>query len=323
MILSSIRKISKYSINTPLIVPSFSSKGFPYVKDLYNYIKPKLTDVSLISAFDLYYKFIDENDIFPSEILFIDSGGYERNKEHDISDIYNESYIPSKWDETLYYSLIKNLKYPYQKVLVNYDYNDGQPILIQIEKAIEIFGEFPQFASDFLFKPSNINYKFIKPEDIIKHYELLKKFDIIGFTEKELGSSILERAKNLYSIRKSMRELNLETPIHIFGCSDPLSIILYFICGADIFDGLSWLRFSFNNYKPTYFNHYAIESSLWDRNDSEVKFISYIENLDLLNKLNRDLVTFAETRNLESLNLSKYQLEGILKIYNRVLKEMR
>ena len=35
-------------------------------------------------------------------------------------------------------------------------------------------------------------------------------------------------------------------PIHIFGCSDPKSIILLVLSGADIFDGLGWIKHAFN-----------------------------------------------------------------------------
>jgi hypothetical protein len=302
---ASIRNIGKLQYNTPLLVPSFSSKGFPHLKELHSFINEKLTDISLLSTYDLHYGYLDEAQIYESEIILLDSGGYERNQEHDISEIYGSQYIPKEWNESLYLKQIKMLQPITDVLVVSFDNEKPYPIKVQIDKALENFKIFPQFATDFLCKPILDKNKFIDIDNLLENMNLIKPFDVIGFTEKELGDSVLERAENIYRIRKAMSNLEMHKPIHIFGCLDPLSIILYFLCGADIFDGLSWLRFAFKKGTPTYINHHAINSGLWERQDNEVKLISYVENLEVLSNLKQQLINFTETKDWKEFDLIK------------------
>ena len=75
----------------------------------------------------------------------------------------------------------------------------------------------------------------------------MQKFDILGLTEKELGNTLLERMKNIAKIRHALDEKALNIPIHIWGGLDPMVSILYFIMGAELFDGISWLKYGFRN----------------------------------------------------------------------------
>ncbi|MGG1678743.1 hypothetical protein ACIFOT_23930 [Neobacillus sp. NRS-1170] len=317
--LAKIRTINKIDYNTPILVPSFSSKGFPHVKELHNYLKGKLTEVSLISSYDLHYGYLDPDQIYESDILIVDSGGYERNKEHDISDIYNSLYIAKEWNESLYENQVGML-HPFTDILlVNYDYQEGYPLNQQVQFAQNHFQKYPDFASDFLCKPTSNNGFFIDVDNLIQSIDLLFSFDVVGFTEKELGNSIYERATNIYRIRKALTGSGLATPIHIFGCIDPLSIILYFLCGADIFDGLSWLRFSFKDYIPTYLNHHALNHGLWDRPDNEVKIIGYLENLEVLSQLKNQLIAFAKSLDWEELHLKPREIQEIKRILASII----
>ena len=45
----------------------------------------------------------------------------------------------------------------------------------------------------------------------------LRDFDVIGFTEKEIGNSVLDRMNNIAKLRIAMRKANINKPIHIFG----------------------------------------------------------------------------------------------------------
>src|SRR5438876_12306842 len=49
----------------------------------------------------------------------------------------------------------------------------------------------------------------------------------------------------------------LETPIHIFGSLDTVTTPMYFLAGADIFDGLTWLRFVFHDGYTIYKQNYC------------------------------------------------------------------
>lgn len=66
--------------------------------------------------------------------------------------------------------------------------------------------------------------------------------EIIGIPERELGDSIIERCTNLKRIRDSLDKTDLKIPIHLLGTGNPASILMYTICGADLYDGLEWCK---------------------------------------------------------------------------------
>ena len=49
----------------------------------------------------------------------------------------------------------------------------------------------------------------------------------------------------------------METPIHVFGSLDTVTTPMYFLAGADIFDGLTWLRFAFHGGYTVYKHNYG------------------------------------------------------------------
>lgn len=312
------RMVTTIEALTPLIVPSFSSKGIVGVGNLHNYLKPYLSEASLISAYDLYHGFINQQNIYESHILFIDSGGYERIKDHDLSDIYGQEHAPKTWNMGLYNQQLAELDNLSQMVFVNYDSEVPVSIHEQVTVATNTFMKYPNVASDFLYKPTKENQAFIDIDSYCENVGLLTRFDILGFTEKELGASVLQRCCNIYKIRTELAEANLDTPIHVFGCIDPYNILVYFLCGADVFDGLSWLRFSFQDWQPTYFNSYAIVSGKWAMDDLDVKALSYAENLTKLNELKRRMVRFIETRDWNVFEFDQGTVMEIQKLLDEV-----
>lgn len=96
---------------------------------------------------------------------------------------------------------------------------------------------------------------------------------------------------------------------------DPLNIILYFLCGADIFDGLSWLRFGLHRNHPIYFNSYAISSGNWTNTNYEIRLLAAYKNLKLLEELTDKLKTFTKDQDLSVFNLderTKYEIKTII-----------
>ena len=79
----------------------------------------------------------------------------------------------------------------------------------------------------------------------LKNIELLRNFDIVGVTEREIGDSIFDRLVKIARLRKSFDLVKVTAPIHVFGGLDPLLTPLYFAAGAEIFDGLGWLRYTY------------------------------------------------------------------------------
>jgi hypothetical protein len=313
-----VRSIKKLNINTPILIPSFSSKGFPEIDQIYDSLKEKLTDASLISAYDLHYGYFEQSKIYESDVVFIDSGGYERNKNHDISDIYGVEHIGREWCEQQHVKQTQSLEPATDIVIVNYDSEKAISLEEQIEKATIFFEEFPSFATNFLCKPVRVDEILIDVDLVTQRIDKFTTFDILGFTEKELGESILERATNIYRIRSAMIHAGLDIPIHIFGCIDPLSITLYFHCGADIFDGLSWLRFSFKNGTPKYLNHYALSEGYWDKKDNEIKLLAFSENLAELRRIKEWLSEPSQLFNQSDPEFSNFCSEGIIALIEKI-----
>lgn len=310
------RIIRKIDIKTPLIVPSFSSKGFPKIIEIYDQVKEHLVDSSLISAFDLHHNLMPgDKEIYASDVLFIDSGGYEKRGEYDLAELYRHKYIPSDWSLELYETQLDKLNPLSKLVIVNFDEVDL--LESQIKKAHELFAKYPDYAHDFLFKPSS-NNNYINIEELIGKINSVTDFDILGLTESELGESIQKRCANILRIRQEMIKNDIQIPIHIFGCVDPLSILAYFLCGADIFDGLLWLRLSFNSIDglPIYNNSYAINQGRWTVQDNRLRLLSYGRNLEVLSILNAEMCKFIKTYNWDILN--KYSVKELRSIAETV-----
>jgi queuine/archaeosine tRNA-ribosyltransferase len=70
---------------------------------------------------------------------------------------------------------------------------------------------------------------------------------IIAIPERELGEGILSTAKTIHRIRQSLNDIGVYYPLHLLGTGNPISILIYTICGADSFDGLEWCQMILDN----------------------------------------------------------------------------
>ena len=62
---------------TPLLIPSFSSKGFREMKKIIKVMTEFITEAVLISAYDIHYKLLASRQLtFPS-VIFLDLGSAE------------------------------------------------------------------------------------------------------------------------------------------------------------------------------------------------------------------------------------------------------
>jgi hypothetical protein len=133
-------------------------------------------------------------------------------------------------------------------VLISYDHpKERLPIAEQIARARELAPGRTGVLREILLKPETERQKSLKIENVVPHVHSLAAFDIIGVTEKEIGPSIFERMKNIAILRMELERVDLHTPIHVFGSLDTITTPLYFLAGADIFDGLTWLRFGYRD----------------------------------------------------------------------------
>lgn len=260
----------------PLLVPSFSSKGFGHARrggrgrsrvlsnvivDLLEFAQVPSQSV-LISAYDLHFKHFDSSHdrecspldwLQKSRLIFLDSGGYELAPDFDSCEPKTPSYMPRTG-----YGLPQFLKVLERIaddathrsfVISNFDWGTAKkPLAKQIESARRVFQKVPGQLSSFILKPWAKGQHIIEPERLSsKDFKSMAGFDVIGVTEKELGNNILERLTRISQLRRGLDSVENPAPIHVWGGLDPVMTPLYFFAGAQIFDGISWLRYAYTN----------------------------------------------------------------------------
>jgi hypothetical protein len=242
---------------TPLLIPSFSSKGFPEMKQIIRMMAEFITGSCLVSAYDIHYKLLEPKQLTFPDVIFLDSGGYEARVEHDLSEAYGQDYKPKKWTPNDHHRvlLIWNSKRP--TIAISYDNpRRHSSIEHQLSAARRVRQRFPNLLHEFLVKPERKTDS-IDPKLVAKIVNQLNEFSIIGFTEHELDNKIIGRMEKIATVRKMLDEAGLKIPIHVFGSLDSLTTVLYFLSGAEIFDGLTWLRFGFHNGQTIYRQNYG------------------------------------------------------------------
>ena len=103
---------------------------------------------------------------------------------------------------------------------------------------------------------------------------------------------------NIFRIRKALDDSGCISPMHIFGSLDPISTILYFLAGAEIFDGLTWLKYSYYNGSALYTSNYGAMNSELGINvkDGQVKTMSLVKNTYYLTKMKRTMIDFIKNK---------------------------
>ncbi len=306
---SKIKHPLGFQVETPLMVPSFSSKGFAFkrkrkktdndvseVVDALEFSKEFLTECILVSAYDIFHKHINfqEKDIC-TNVTIIDSGGYESGDTYDISTTTKFNYDLKEWDVNKLINVLDSWPEHKAAIVVSFDKGNHRVSLKeQISAAKNLFEKYPKMLSTFLIKPETKEQDYIQTENILAQINELNHFKIIGLTEKELGNSILIRMLNIHRIRKSLDENGNYAPIHIFGSLDPITSILYFFAGAEIFDGLTWLKYSYLNNAAIYNSNFGVLNSELGINtrDGQVKVMAITKNTYYLEKMKYTMKDF-------------------------------
>jgi len=247
------------TVATPVLIPSFSSKGFPELRNILRMMSEFITDGILISAYDVHYKLLPPSAKirFP-RFVFLDSGGYEARVEHDLSESYGHPYRPKRWNVTTYERVLAQWSSPIPTVAVTYD-SPKQFLSLknQFRRAAEFKRTHPEFLIELLVKPERKG-GMVPIESLVANANRMRDFALVGLTEKELGDSTFERLTSVARLRTALDTAGVATPIHVFGSLDTLSTALYFVAGAEVFDGLTWLRFGFHDGFTLYSQNYAL-----------------------------------------------------------------
>ncbi len=300
------------TIETPLLVPSFSSKGFgssnereSEVRKIFSVVSEYLTDSMLISAYDLSYGNLDTVKNAITEITIVDSGGYEISDIHDPSAIYRQPVNPKDWSLERLQKVYDDWPPHIPAVFVSFDRPDQRkPLQNQIAEAKRLFARYPHQLNTLLVKPETKTQHSVQIKNVIANVDDLNSFDIVGVTEDELGNSILKRMQNISSIRLAMDDADVKVPLHVYGSLDPLTTVLYFLAGAEIFDGLTWLRFGYVDGFACYRSNYGVKNIGIDRLDDFVKAKTMTDNLGYLVELNHQMNKFLLDKDFERFGIN-------------------
>lgn len=176
-------------------MPSFSSKGFPEAGEIVKYSAELIAGPALVSAYDLHYGEIAPPLDFAS-LLFLDSGGYEASKDLDLSDFGDKRHRPRKWSRQSHESVIATWQPRIPTILISYDHpRERLSVAEQIERASGMAPGRTDVLREILLKPETEDQRYLNVERVQQNIHSLAGFNAIGVTEKEIGSSLLDRMK--------------------------------------------------------------------------------------------------------------------------------
>ena len=195
----------------------------------------------------------------------------------------------------------------------------------QIDSAIELQESHPCLLWEFLVKPESSKDTFAPIEKLLKKAAHLRRFAVVGITEKELDDSLFGAMTKIARLRIAMDAAGVGTPIHIFGSLDALTTILYFLAGAEIFDGLTWLRFGYREGRTIYYQNYTAlgDSGGIRLRTDEQYYEMWRNNYYYLEKLRTQMINFERTRDLGNFGTTQSVLSDALKQLEAIVPEWR
>ena len=307
------------SIKTPLLLPSFSSKGFPNVAKILQTMEEYISEEVLVSAYDIHYGHITPPFDFASAV-FLDSGGYEASKETELSDTYEADHSAKEWSFEKHQQVLSGWKSNAPTICVSYDH-PGQRISTkdQIARAKELVLPPGNSARALLLKPESEGSKRLHLDNILPTVGQMTDFAIVGVTEKEIGNSMLSRMLNVAKLRRELDKHHPGLPIHVFGSLDTISTFLYFLAGADIFDGLTWLRYAFSNVDTVYRHHFGTLTLPITTNSDIVEGRCWTNNYQYMQEMRLSMIKFAADNRFE--HFGKHQ-ENLKRAYDVMIAEL-
>ena len=224
------------SLITPAYFPAISSFDIKYsfrslIRHFTYYTKV------LISAYDLYFlpkKIRDEvyAEIGKIPFIFLDSGIFEASRKGD-----------KRWKIELQKNVMSKIKFDFHS---SFDLLPTKPSTNFVETTIDGILRSREQCSKAGFVPIVHG----SPKGLLdtigklaKNYPDLCNF--VAVAERDCGDSIIKQARTVHRIRNlldSGEKCNHSRILHLLGCGDPLSILLFTYAGANSFDSLDWIK---------------------------------------------------------------------------------
>jgi hypothetical protein len=272
---------------TPLIIPSFSSRAKPptVVLRFLQETLPAIGGPILISAYDVAHQPRDTDSDILSEIVgaslsfvILDSGGYEVlwNERAAVAGLIKAGSAP-EWSPDQYHAVLAGWPRELPLLAVSWDAPDTS-IEHQVDAASDLASRHPKHAVELLLKPPRNGFDFAEISTVATR---LSQFPVIGVTEVEIGDSMASRLRFIAQLRQTLGDSGSQAPIHVFGGLDPQMTPLYHAAGADIFDGLSWLRYAYQDDQGIYDKSFVAihfprdgeEDRIWGMRESNIRHL--------------------------------------------------
>ena len=143
------------------------------------------------------------------------------------------------WSRDDYFEIAADVDEAANGILVNYD--GYEPLEQQIRRAAEDF-----FASAPYGKRLSVETespaRLVNMARVAKYVDELAQIRHNRHCAREVGGSLTQRCRTVMTLRDTLDDADINMPVHVFGAITPLEVLTYFFCGADVFDGLNWLR---------------------------------------------------------------------------------
>lgn len=298
------------TVRTPLLMPSVSSRGFGLradglseVVDALAIARDHLTESLLVSAYDLHHRLLPDvegllgGDHWSTayavpELLAIDSGGYELGSAWDGNEIYREPRLPRGFAREDYEAILSQLPRDRDLLIVTYDHvedSSGYPSIgEQIARARALVAPHPHLMLDLLLKPEGME-RYVDPEGLAAATGELTDVHVIGVTEKELGGSLLDKLEAVAELRRLLDDAGVEAPLHVFGALSLVHASLYCMAGAEVLDGLDWLRYGHHRGMSVHSETAAVLDGLLEEPPDLRRAMVMLDYLGALGNLKRRL----------------------------------
>jgi hypothetical protein len=302
----------------PLVVPSYSSKALARisVSTTLENTAEFIAGAVLISAYDIRYHSVDPSR-FKAQLIIVDSGGYEMlvDEEGRLRG-GNPDHASFPWSPELHAETVAGIDVASPVIAVSYDRTE-LTIADQIVAAHEASD--PNLGSAFLLKP-RIGEK-LTIQSIGDHARSLGLFDIVGVTEKEAGGTFFERLTFVARLRELLDANDVYKPIHVFGGLDPFMTPLYFLAGADIVDGLTWLRLAFSDTGARYLPAHAAMTepmAMLEEAEWRIRRANFRRVVDMQTSIRR----FLRTGDYDVLSATKEMSNAMRELHLQLLRSL-
>ena len=198
------------ALRTPILVPSFSSR-IPKVEKIFRASEEFIDGPLLISAFDVKHGHLNEPFDFGSAV-FLDSGGYEAATDSDLSDVSTAPATVKDWTEAEHISVLNGWTSKVPTVVISYDHPRVRCAITEQVRAASKLPIPKNALREILIKPETEDQHFVQVESIRKNVHALAVFDVIGVTEKEIGSSVFQRMENIALVRLALDNAGIKSP---------------------------------------------------------------------------------------------------------------